>query len=510
LTLPRLAERQVPAIAPEQNFIAGQACLGRGEAIAVTFPVTGEHLATLHGADEAQIEQALAAARTSFDQGVWSRQTPSARARVLERMAELLEAQKNELATLVQFDNGKTRGEAMGDVAACAAGLRNNARYAETLVEPAPSAEPDRIKMIWREPAGVVAALTPFNAPLMFAGIKAAPALAAGCSVILKCSERAPLLPIALCRVAQEAGLPPGVLQLLHGRADVAARLCADPRVDLITLTGGTKTGSAVMAAAAPTVKNVLLELGGKSAHILLADADLERALPAVIQGAFRNAGQRCLSGTRLLVDRKIAREVEERLVELTKAVKVGDPFDPATEVGALIDDAALVACEAFVAKAQEEGLELAAGGHRIESLRPGSFFHPALLLGANSKSWAAREELFGPALTVIEIDGPEEAIAVANDSRYGLAGGVWTRDQDQALEIARRVRSGYFWINTWGVISGDLPFGGFGLSGIGREAGRAGFEAYTELKSVVVETGSSDSVLSYLDGSTSGAQSRR
>jgi acyl-CoA reductase-like NAD-dependent aldehyde dehydrogenase len=254
-------------------------------------------------------------------------------------------------------------------------------------------------------------------------------------------------------------------------------------------LTGGTETVSAVRAAAAPTVKNVLLELGGKSAHILLADADLERALPAVLQGAFRNAGQRCLSGTRLLVDRQIAEEVEERLALSTAALRVGDPFDPATEIGALIDDAALVACESFVAQAEAEGLKLAAGGRRLPNLRPGSFFEPTLLTGANAQSWAAQEELFGPALTVIRVDGPDEAIRVANESRYGLAGGVWTRDQKKALEIARRVRSGYFWINTWGAISGDLPFGGFGLSGIGREGGRAGYEAYTELKSVVIAT---------------------
>lgn len=485
----RLSERDVPAFPAAACFVDGVFVEGRGEGLDVLFPVTGEVLHRIRGADRTQLEAALAAARRSFDTGDWRRDSPTSRARALEAMAADLESRLPDLTARVMFDNAKTRPEAAVDVQAAVAALRSAARHA--VLEETPSPPPERgvVKVVRREPVGVVAAITPFNAPLMFAAIKCAPALAAGNSVVLKPSERSPLLPVAFCEAAERAGLPKGVLNLVQGRADVAMALSADPRVDLITITGGTRAGAAVMQAAAPTIKNLLLELGGKSAHIILADADLDRAIPAVAAAIYRNAGQRCFSGSRLVVEDAVADRVAEGVARLADALVVGDPFEPNTQVGALIDGAALESVETFVTRAKADGLTVAAGGRRVEELRPGFFYRPTLLTGASADCFAAQEEVFGPVLTMIRVKDQEEAVAVANHSRYGLAGGVWTRSLDRALDVARRVRCGTFWVNTYGAIFGDVPFGGFGQSGLGREAGRHGYEAYTELKSILIDT---------------------
>lgn len=489
MPLKPLRERDVPPFDAAVHFLDGRPQAGAGEPFAVGFPVTGETLAELRAAGPEQVERALASARRAFDDGVWRHRPAPERAQTLERMADTLLRRLEDLRRRIVFDNGKTPLEAGIDVHAAVAALRQAARYCLTDTGPAPSADGSVTKLAWREPVGVVAAVTPFNAPLPFTALKCAPALASGCSVVLKPSERAPLVPLAFFEAAAEAGVPAGVLSLLHGGPEVAAALSRDPRVDMITLTGGTPAGSAVMQAAAPTIKNLLLELGGKSAHIVLGDADLELAIPAAAAGIFRNCGQRCFSGSRLLVEESVADAVERGVAELASSLCVGDPFEPETEVGALIDERAVAAAEAFVERARAEGLRVAAGGGRIQELRPGAFFRPTVLLGASASSYAAQTELFGPVLTVIRVKDQDEAVAVANQSRYGLAGGVFTRDAGRALDVARQVRCGTFWINTYGAIFGDMPFGGYGQSGLGREAGRAGYEAYTEAKSVIVDT---------------------
>jgi acyl-CoA reductase-like NAD-dependent aldehyde dehydrogenase len=471
------------------HHIDGHTVAGQGDAWEVRNPATGAVLAVVRGASPAECDRAIAAARRTFDRGVWRDREAAWRAAVLQRTAERIEARADALATLVVLDNGKTLREAHGDVAAAAAAFRAAAQWC--MHPPVSERPPERgvRKEIWREPVGLVAGITPFNAPLAFTALKAAPALAAGNSVVLKPSERAPLVPVAVCEAAQEAGLPPGVLNLIQGDAGVAARLAADPRVDLVSLTGGTAAGTAVMHAAAATIKRLILELGGKSAHIVLADADLEAAIPAVAAGIFRNAGQRCLSGSRLLVEASIAEQVERRIAELADRLVVGDPFDPGTQVGALIDERALEAVDRFVAEAAAGGLRLAAGGRRVDALRPGVFYRPTVLCGASPDSPAAQTEIFGPVLTVLRVANADEAVTVANDSLYGLTAGIWSRDLDRAHAMARRIRAGYIWINTFGAIFGDMPFGGYKRSGLGREAGLAGYEAYTELKSILIDT---------------------
>jgi len=465
-----------------------------GEPVPVTYPVTGERLVEFHGADGAQCETALARARDTFDRGVWSDRPPEERAAVLRRTGELLMARKDELVAKILFDNAKTRGEAEIDVLAAVGSCMRNAEYCVEGTEESRPTERGVEKIVRREPVGVVLGITPYNAPLMSTGLKAGPPLASGNSVILKPSERAPIVPVAFCEAAADAGLPDGVLQLLHGDGSVAARLASDPRVDMITITGGTAAGRAVMEAAAPTIKNLLLELGGKSAHILLEDADLERAIPAVAAGIFRNAGQRCFSGSRLVVAESIAEEVEAGVAKIAESLRVGDPWESSTQVGPMIDERAAAEVEAFVARAVDEGLSVAAGARRVEELAPGAFYRPTLLTGASANSFAAQEEIFGPVLTSIRVRDEAEAIAVANDSQYGLAGGVWTRDRERALHVARRVRTGYFWINTYGAIFGDVPFGGYGESGLGREAGVEGYDAYTEQKTILFDPSGGDS----------------
>jgi len=481
-----------PEIDPARAFLDGRTVEGDGEPFDVTSPSTGERLCTLRAVSLEQIERAVAAARRSFERGGWRDLPAGERAGVLEAMAAHLEARLDELVELILHDNGKTHDEARIDVLAAAASCRRNAEYARLDRADARPSERGVEKLVAREPVGVVVGITPFNAPLMFAGLKAGPALAAGNSVVLKPSERAPLVSVALCEAAAAAGLPAGVLGLLHGGPEVGAALCRHPGVDMITITGGTRAGSAVMAAAAPTIKNLLLELGGKSAHVLLADADLDRALPMIPASIFRNAGQRCFSGSRLVVEEAIADRVESEAARLAEAMAVGSPWAPETQVGALIDERALADVEAFVARAVDDGCTVAAGGRRVDGLA-GSFYRPTVLVGATRDSWAAQEEIFGPVLTVIRVRDAAEAVEVANASRYGLAGAVWSRDLARARQVARAIRAGTVWINTFGAIFGDVPFGGYGHSGLGREGGREGYEAYTELKTVLTDSTSPD-----------------
>jgi acyl-CoA reductase-like NAD-dependent aldehyde dehydrogenase len=484
-----VADRGGSPFTAEVHAVAGRFGTGGGAPFDVRYPATGETLVTLREATEAECDHAIAVARQTFDRGDWRLRKGWERGAVLDKAAHLVLTRMDDLARRIVFDNGKTLPEARIDVLATAGNLKTFARYAAGEMNPSPAPDGSLLKLVVRDPVGVVVGLAPYNAPLPFASLKAAPALASGNSMVFKPSERAPLLAAEFARILYEAGLPEGAFSVLQGGVAVATRLASDDRVNMISMTGGTEGGAALMRLAAPTIKNLLLELGGKSAHIILEDADLEMAIRGAAAGMFRNSGQRCFSGSRLVVQSSVANLVEEELCALADSLVLGDPFEEATEVGAMIDARAVTAAVDFVARARAEGLRVGAGGTAVGELSPGAFFRPTVVLGGTSSCGPAREELFGPVVTVIRVRDAEEAIAVANDSSYGLGGGVWSRDLSKALEVARRVRTGTMWVNTYGAISGDLPFGGYGQSGLGREGGLHGYEAYTELKSIVIET---------------------
>jgi acyl-CoA reductase-like NAD-dependent aldehyde dehydrogenase len=377
-------------------------------------------------------------------------------------------------------------------VAVAAALLRRAAAWAPTLEGTTLPADGGTLRLTLREPVGVVAAVIPFNAPLMFAAQKAGPALAAGNTVVLKAPEQSPLAPPTLARLLVAAGLPPGAFQVVQGDATVGRWLVEHDDVAMVSFTGSTRAGRQVMASAAAGMKRLLLELGGKSANIVYADADLEPALNASLAGIFRNAGQRCFSGSRLLVEERVADEFLDRLVERAGKIRVGDPFDPASQVGALISVSDVDRVLGMVDGAVAAGAVVRVGGGRPPGTDPGgAFLEPTIVEVPSTVDSVplVRDEVFGPVLTVQRFGGADEAVALANDSPFGLAGGCWTRDLNLALRTARAVRTGYFWVNSYGALALDAPIGGHKSSGFGRELGREGHEAYTELKTIIVDT---------------------
>ncbi|GAA0981450.1 aldehyde dehydrogenase [Acrocarpospora macrocephala] len=480
-----IATARLPAA---HSFVSGALCHGGGREFATSHPGDGTWLATVQEATpqfaDAAVREAAAA------QPAWAATSPHQRARVLRAAADLIEAQSVRLAHLVTLDNGKTLAEAYGEVAVAAAHLRAAAGWAATLEGSTLPADGGTLRMTFREPVGVVAAIIPFNTTLVFAAQKAGPALAAGNAVLLKAPEVSPLAAPVFAGLLTDAGLPPGLLQVLQGAGEVGRRLAEHPAVTMVSFTGSTAVGRQVMRSAADGMKRVLLELGGKSANIVYADAALDAALHATVGGIFRNAGQRCFSGSRLLVEEPVADEFTARVVELARSIRVGPPFDPDSQLGTLISAAEATRVHVMVQEAVEQGAKVLAGGEPPD----GAFYAPTVLeVAPVNPPDIVYQEVFGPVLTVQRFSGAEQAVALANDSPFGLVGGCWTRDLDRALTTARRVRSGYFWINSYGALALDAPIGGVGLSGVGRELGRLGHEAYTETKTVIIDTASAD-----------------
>lgn len=433
---------------------------------------------------------AVGAARLAFDAGPWPRMSPTERRPLLYRLAELLEAHVDELALLETRDTGRairyTRGY---DVQRAAANLRFFADYA-VLAASESYASPGRQSYVLYPPAGVVVAISPWNLPVMLSTWKIAPALAFGNTVVLKPAEQTPTTVSRLGQLALEAGLPDGVLNVVHGfgPGEIGEALTTDPRVDRITFTGASATGRSIMAAAAQGLTPVSFELGGRSASVVFDDADLERTLAGTIRAIFENNGEMCLAGSRLLVQRTILDEFTERYVAAASALRVGDPKDEDTDIGPLIERVHLEKVQGYVDLALREGGQLLAGGAPVETAGPTGMHFPATVLGSMSNTMrSAREEIFGPVQAIIPFDDEQEALAIANDSPYGLAGMLWTSDIDRVNAMARRWRIGTLWVNTF--FDRDLrePFGGVGESGIGREGGGFSREFFTEPQAVVL-----------------------
>ena len=440
---------------------------------------------------KADAERAIAAARKAFDDGPWPRMTGAERASILLRAADLIAAKADALAFLDCIESGKPISQAKSELAGAADIWRYAAALARDLHgESYNTLGEGTLGVVLREAIGVVSIITPWNFPFLIVSQKLPFALAAGCTTVVKPSELTSGSTLLLGEILIEAGVPAGVVNIVTGTGpEVGAPMTTHPDVDMVSFTGSTAVGRLTMANAAQTLKKVSLELGGKNPQIVFPDANLDEFIDAAVFGAYFNAGECCNAGSRLILHRSIAAEVTARVAELASKVKVGDPLDPQTQVGAIITPQHLDKIGAYVDGAATAGASVALGGTALD-LGLGQFMAPTILSGVTPDMAVAREEVFGPVLSVLTFETTEEAIRIANAIDYGLSAGVWSRDFDTCLTIGRKVRAGTVWMNTFMDGASELPFGGYKQSGLGRELGRHAVEDYTETKTLNMHIG--------------------
>lgn len=456
-----------------------------------TNPATGALLSQVEIAESAAVDRAVASARSAFPH--WRALTGAERGRILRRAADALREQTEHLAPIEVREVGKPIAEALEvDVASAADCLEYFAGVAAALTGSHVDLGPSAFGYTRREPLGVCVGIGAWNYPLQIAAWKAAPALAAGNTMVFKPSEMTPSSAVELARIFTACGLPDGVFNVVQGAADTGRALVAHPSVAKVSLTGEVGTGKRVMAAAAQTLKHVTMELGGKSPLIVFEDAHLENAVSAALLANFYTQGEVCSNGTRVFVHRSLHDAFVARLVERTERMVVGDPMDPATDVGALISPAHLAKVLGYIALGVEEGATLVTGGERVtdRGLEAGNFVRPAVFTGCTDAMRIVREEIFGPVLCVLPFDDEDEVVARANDTDFGLAAGVFTRDLARGHRVVAALEAGICWINNYNLTPIELPFGGAKQSGLGRENSLAAIEGYTQLKSVYVELG--------------------
>ncbi len=457
--------------------------------LAVINPATGEVIANVASASAEDVKKAIRAARTAFDEGPWRKTSPYERAELLFNLARKIEAHLEELAEIETVNNGKTLREAKGDIAEA---VKTFQYYAGLVAMPTGEtfevAEPLTARVV-REPVGVCGQIIPWNYPLLMAAWKLAPALAAGNTCILKPSEITPLTALRLFEFIDEIGFPKGVVNLVIGTGVEAGEpLVESALVDKIAFTGGTVTGKKIMEKSVGNLKKVSLELGGKSPNIIFADACYESALDYAAFAIFNNAGQVCSAGSRLLVENRIYDSFTRDLVEATKKIRVGHGMDPASQMGSLVSKQQLEKIERYIEIGLKEGAKLVCGGKRIErkGLEKGYFIEPTIFVHVDPQATIAQEEIFGPVLVIIPFETEEEAIRLANDTPYGLAAGIFTTNSAKAERVAKAIRAGVIWINTYEQNLIEGPWGGYKESGVGRELGTYGFEEYTEVKQII------------------------
>ncbi|MGA8326972.1 MAG: aldehyde dehydrogenase family protein [Candidatus Cybelea sp.] len=471
-------------------FVDGEWRLAEDGATRELFnPSNGEKIATIAEAGAADAQAAIVAARRAFDKGPWSSLSAAERAALLFKVADAIDAHRDEFMRIDTLNNGKPLRETEYDAIDAANCFRYYAGLAtkphgQTFDVPAPSQT-----FTVREPIGVCGQIVPWNYPLLMATWKLAPALAAGNVCVLKPAELTPLSTIRLAQLFEELEFPRGVLNIVTGPGATAGHaIAASTLVDKVAFTGGTKTGRSIMQAATSNLKKISLELGGKSPNVIFADADFDTAIDYALFGIFANAGQVCSAGSRLVIQRSLHDRFLERLVERAQKIRVGDGFDPQTEMGPIISPVHRERVEAYIAAGVEEGAKLLCGGERLGGeLAGGNFIAPTIFAKTTPAMRIVAEEIFGPVLVVQTFDDEAEAIATANDTIYGLAGAVFTQDIAKAHRVIRKLRAGITWINTYHPTYNEAPWGGYKQSGIGRELGTYGYDAYTEVKQINV-----------------------
>ncbi len=478
------------AIKDQPLFIGGKFVEGSfKKTFAALNPATGDTLCQVAEADEADVDRAVKAARKALESGPWKRMDAAERGRLLFKLADLTEQHAEELAALESLNSGKTISDARGDLQAVVNWLRYYGGWADKIEGRTVPVRGSFLTYTLRQPVGVVGQIIPWNFPLLMLAWKWGPALACGNTVVMKLAEQTPLTGMRMAQLAQQAGFPDGVVNVLNGMGETTgAALVAHPDVDKIAFTGHYETAKIIQKSAADTLKRCTFELGGKSPNVVFADCDLDQAVAGAFHAIYFHGGQCCTAGSRLFVEDKIHEDFTKRLAERARKRKLGDPLDPSTEQGPQVSQEQMDKILGYVDKGQKQGAKLLVGGTRHGS--KGFFVEPTIFDGVKDDMAIAKDEIFGPVVSVLPFKGMDEMIERANKTYYGLAAGIWTKNLDKAHLFAREVKAGTVWVNCYHVVDTSTPFGGFKMSGQGRENGEAALEHYTELKTVTIKLG--------------------